>query len=157
MIEEILTADSRHQCLVGCIMKILGLLSNSIMAGILKATFDASLTGPFITFQTSQRGSDGTKTTKSTGQINPTYHMSNAPADRRSTPASLSFFLGVVGLLHWRQTYGHSDEWHPLDDLDDLDVPDVLNVQPCLRLPVHHHYHRARRNVNGHLGRLRRA
>jgi hypothetical protein len=41
-------------------MKILGLLSNAIMAGILKATFDASLTGPFITFQTSQRESDGT-------------------------------------------------------------------------------------------------
>jgi len=138
-------------------MKILGLLPNPIMAGILKATFDASLTGPFITFQTSQRGSDGTKRAKSTGQINPTYHMSNAPSDRRSTPASLSFFLDVVGLWHSRQTCGHSDGKHPLDVLHVLNALDVLHVRSCRRLPVHHHYHQATRNVNGHLGRPRRA
>ena len=51
MIEEILTPDSRHQCLVRCIMEVLGLLSNAIMASILKSAFDASLARPLITLQ----------------------------------------------------------------------------------------------------------
>lgn len=40
--------NSWHQCPIGSVMEILGLLANTIMASILKTTFDATLTRSFV-------------------------------------------------------------------------------------------------------------
>jgi hypothetical protein len=68
--------------------------------------------------------------------------MSNVPSDRRSMLFSPSFFWDGGDLLHSRQAYGRSGVYH-------LDY--FLDAPPCMRRPVHHHCHRARLTVNGHL------
>lgn len=38
-----------HQCSVGSVVEILGLLANTVMAGVLEAALDTTLTGSFVT------------------------------------------------------------------------------------------------------------
>ena len=97
LVVEVICANARHQRTVGRIVEILGFLPHAIMAGILKAAFNASLARPLVTYR--YQSVHWVKQREKRLKRLKTYRKSDERVDRQNRPSLPSSSADATGPL----------------------------------------------------------